>query len=144
MLVSPMEIARRLGNRSALSGHHARHTHYENCVHPCGNFLKKSRGRVKDWGAFWAEQQEPQEKAQNEAKNQYSKPLCVHEDAELSEASEKVGTHVPPLVSSSGGIQWKSSVLGGTKSCIGRSTMQNTNSDNLAPCCRTREPRGSG
>ena len=89
------------------------YTHHENCV-------QKSQGQKWDWNEYWAKQEAPQEKAQKEARDQHSKSLWIHEDAELGEASEKVVTLYHSWSAAAEEFIVKSSVLGNTKSCLGR------------------------
>ena len=73
----------------------------------------------------WATQEAPQERAQKEAMSQSSKYLWIHEDAELGAASEKVGA-LYHRWSAAADSTVKTSVLGNTKSCIGRGTRLRT------------------
>ena len=52
--------------------------------------------------------------------------LCIHEDAELDEASEKVGFLYHRWSAPTEELVVKTSVLGSTKSCVGRGTKLRT------------------
>ena len=104
--------------------------------------LVKSEDKVA-WNENWATQQGPQEEAQREARSPYSKSVWTHQDADLCEASEKVGALYHRWSAAAEDSILKTSEAGNTRSCVGRGAVLITRTASILPHVAKREPCGS-
>ena len=108
------------------------HSNNEKFVHPADLPTRKCRQKwpgMKNRSA----QQAPPEKAQKDARDQYSKSLFTHEDAELRGVSEKVGGLYHRWSAAAEDYIMKASVPGNTKSCWAGHDAENKNSAYPSP-----------
>ena len=101
--------------------------HNEDCWHPAELPQGKIETKVA-WNENWATQQGA------EAKSQYSKSMWIPEDANLCEASEKVGAVYHRKSAVAEDFIMKSSKTWQHQSCVGRGTTLGTRTVPTFPC----------